>query len=592
MPHFICPNCGNRSIASERTAGFRDRARGCSKCGFGFVFELLDDYYPAPNAAFFICDQEARLIGAGRGARELTGLGDDDVIGRPVQEVLGLEFQIGRRPHRHRARVGRPGARQAGYRSRGGRPARAGEGRHLPGVRRRRRPAARPHAQLADRAHQLTASKRNLSSSASCCWRWCWRCSWSSPARRSQADAPRPRPEGRRRAGLPGPADAEGPEGHAAGDRATRSRRSASAPTPSACPSPRSSARAPTRSRSACRRSRTPARAEQQVGTTAQLQFYDWEPNLLPPNQAQPTLSIFTAVQTASKQKPKAEADDIPPGGPSAAVKKQFGGNQQKIEQYYDRQNDTAGDKYYLFGPGKRRRAPADPSGPGRRAAGAAAQQAATNDATAFYESCKEIADDFEGTAAKTPPTAGKSSGKPAKGTACPATLQRLAAKGIGPPAGSLVVKVPRGHRRGQGPAARHQQGSRSATGCSRTTRSCRARHQGPEAGLRPADATSRSSPSTSPTRGAQAFARATKREAERGSEDPARAGRRPRRHTFQRFAITLDNQIVSLATINYQRQPRGHRRPDRRPDQRHRQHPGRPRTWPRACASARCRSR
>jgi PAS domain-containing protein len=95
MPHFICPNCGNRSIASERTAGFRDRARGCSKCGFGFVFELLDDYYPAPNAAFFICDQDARLIGAGRGARELTGLGDADVIGRPVQEVLGLEFANG-----------------------------------------------------------------------------------------------------------------------------------------------------------------------------------------------------------------------------------------------------------------------------------------------------------------------------------------------------------------------------------------------------------------------------------------------------------------------------------------------------------------
>jgi PAS domain-containing protein len=95
MPHFICPNCGNRSIASERTAGFRDRARGCSKCGFGFVFELLDDYYPAPNAAFFVCDQDGRLIGAGRGARELTGLGDTDVIGRPVQEVLGLDFESG-----------------------------------------------------------------------------------------------------------------------------------------------------------------------------------------------------------------------------------------------------------------------------------------------------------------------------------------------------------------------------------------------------------------------------------------------------------------------------------------------------------------
>ena len=95
MPHFICPNCGNRSISVDRTAGFRDQARGCSNCGFGFLFELLDDYYPAPNAAFFITDQQGRLIGAGRGARELTGLGDTDVIGRPVNEVLGLEFENG-----------------------------------------------------------------------------------------------------------------------------------------------------------------------------------------------------------------------------------------------------------------------------------------------------------------------------------------------------------------------------------------------------------------------------------------------------------------------------------------------------------------
>jgi len=93
MPNFICPNCGNRSISTDRTAGFRDRPRGCAKCGFGFLFELLDDYYPAPNAAFFILDQDARLIGAGRGTRELTGLGDTDVIGRPVGDVLGLQFE-------------------------------------------------------------------------------------------------------------------------------------------------------------------------------------------------------------------------------------------------------------------------------------------------------------------------------------------------------------------------------------------------------------------------------------------------------------------------------------------------------------------
>ena len=95
MPNFICPKCGNRSVAQDRTAGFSSRPRGCAKCGFGFLFELLDDYYPAPNAAFFITDRDARLIGAGRGARELTGLGDQDVVGRPIREVLGLDFQDG-----------------------------------------------------------------------------------------------------------------------------------------------------------------------------------------------------------------------------------------------------------------------------------------------------------------------------------------------------------------------------------------------------------------------------------------------------------------------------------------------------------------
>ena len=95
MPHFICPNCGDRSLSSERTAGFRNQARGCAKCGFGFLFELLDDYYPSPNAAFVVCDQDGRVISCGRGVRELTGLGDDDTIGRPVREVLGLEFQNG-----------------------------------------------------------------------------------------------------------------------------------------------------------------------------------------------------------------------------------------------------------------------------------------------------------------------------------------------------------------------------------------------------------------------------------------------------------------------------------------------------------------
>jgi PAS domain S-box-containing protein len=92
MPFFICPNCGNRELSNSRTAGFSNRPKGCSNCGFGFLFELLDDYYPAPDAAFFTCDKDGNILDVGRGGFELTGLKDEDVIGRPVQDVLGLQW--------------------------------------------------------------------------------------------------------------------------------------------------------------------------------------------------------------------------------------------------------------------------------------------------------------------------------------------------------------------------------------------------------------------------------------------------------------------------------------------------------------------
>jgi hypothetical protein len=93
MPVFICPNCGNRLLSGERTSGFGTTPRGCGRCGFGFLFELLDDYYPDPNAAFFVCDREARVIGCGKGTFELTGLDDERAVGRPVRELLGLRFE-------------------------------------------------------------------------------------------------------------------------------------------------------------------------------------------------------------------------------------------------------------------------------------------------------------------------------------------------------------------------------------------------------------------------------------------------------------------------------------------------------------------
>jgi PAS domain-containing protein len=92
---FICPNCGHRSSEADRTVGFRRDPKGCSRCGYAILFELLDDYYPAPDAAFFVCDRDGRVIGAGRGSFELTGLHDEQLIGRPVSEVLGLSFPNG-----------------------------------------------------------------------------------------------------------------------------------------------------------------------------------------------------------------------------------------------------------------------------------------------------------------------------------------------------------------------------------------------------------------------------------------------------------------------------------------------------------------
>ena len=93
--YFICPHCGNRSMGTDRNAGFRREARGCEKCGFAYLFELLDDYYPAPGAAFFACDAEGRVVDCGRGSFELTGLKTEASIGQPLAQLLRLTFEDG-----------------------------------------------------------------------------------------------------------------------------------------------------------------------------------------------------------------------------------------------------------------------------------------------------------------------------------------------------------------------------------------------------------------------------------------------------------------------------------------------------------------
>lgn len=90
MPVFICPNCRERSIDSDGLEGFSSQAPQCRSCGFGFLFQLLEDYYPAPSTAFVVCDGAARVIAVGRGVFELTGFRETDLLGRDVTTAFSL----------------------------------------------------------------------------------------------------------------------------------------------------------------------------------------------------------------------------------------------------------------------------------------------------------------------------------------------------------------------------------------------------------------------------------------------------------------------------------------------------------------------
>jgi PAS domain-containing protein len=88
MPVFICPRCAYRERGSERHV--RHQPRGCSRCGFGFVFELLEDYYASPKTALIVCDQQRRILAAGHAAFAVTGYQDGELIGHEVLERLGI----------------------------------------------------------------------------------------------------------------------------------------------------------------------------------------------------------------------------------------------------------------------------------------------------------------------------------------------------------------------------------------------------------------------------------------------------------------------------------------------------------------------
>ena len=87
----MCPNCKNRSIDDDGRQGLTHQPVACDRCGFGFLFELRDDYYPSPPTGLVTCDRTGRILAAGRGVFELTGYPEGELMGRDVVSALGLQ---------------------------------------------------------------------------------------------------------------------------------------------------------------------------------------------------------------------------------------------------------------------------------------------------------------------------------------------------------------------------------------------------------------------------------------------------------------------------------------------------------------------
>src|SRR4051794_15377875 len=89
MPFFICPRCKNRAVDHDGREGFSQEPPSCKKCDFGFMFELLEDYYPAQATGFVVCDQKPRILATGRGLSERRGLEERRLRGRDAAEAFG-----------------------------------------------------------------------------------------------------------------------------------------------------------------------------------------------------------------------------------------------------------------------------------------------------------------------------------------------------------------------------------------------------------------------------------------------------------------------------------------------------------------------
>src|SRR3954471_5976550 len=285
------------------------------------------------------------------------------------------------------------------------------------------------------------------------------------------------------------------------------------------------------------------ARAEEQVGTTAQLQFYDWEPNVIGPDGKElgekaldysaaetPSPGLLDAVKRAQKAKPLAEANDVPAAGPDVKELKAAGidpGNTLAVRKFYDQQNDTStGARYYLFNK--------------------------TDQLLAGPEaSCKDLLSDYTDKAPPNPTPKDKKATGP-----CAAELDALGT--AGPPDGAKVYAVPKGIVIIQAERPANLKNSKISGGYyvleddSELTGSD---VKDPKQSFDPRTNEPIATFNFTKT-GRQAFSRVTKRIAQRGAETilPGASNQ----DKFQHFAITLDDQIVSRAFIDFIENPEG----------------------------------
>ena len=52
MRHWICPNCHTRAVDDDGADGLSRQRLGCHHCGFGYMFEILEDFFPPAQAGF------------------------------------------------------------------------------------------------------------------------------------------------------------------------------------------------------------------------------------------------------------------------------------------------------------------------------------------------------------------------------------------------------------------------------------------------------------------------------------------------------------------------------------------------------------